>query len=149
MSKPSILRQTLKTPEGINNYSGAIFRCFTKGDTLPFKFTFRGADGKLLETSGWKVTIILSSGIFCDADGCNDSSVSVEVDIPPSSFEQGVFEGAVSDIKTQSLPCGIIYALAQYTTGVSGTDKNPIDGETHIIDMCRLEVYPNIITIKH
>jgi hypothetical protein len=146
--KPKVIKPTLVTPEGINNYSGDVFRCFTKGDTLPFRFTFKASDGTPININGWKMYIVFSSSISCDiSGGCEEQVTTIEVEIPIADDENGVFEGEVSDIKTQSLPCGIIYAMAKYVTAAEGTPDNPGSGSTHILDMCRLEVYPNLTFI--
>lgn len=149
MAKLNVIKPTLKTPEGINNYSGEIFRCFTKGDTIPFKFTFKQPDGSACDVNGWKVMIVFSSAISCETSECGDTAVTVEVEIPLTDDEAAIFEGEVSDIKTQSLPCGIVYAMAKYVTATEQIGDNVVDGASHIIDMCRLEVYPNITTIMH
>ena len=146
-AKLNVMKPTLTTPEGINNYSGDVFRCFTKGDTLPFRFAFKELDGTPSDTSGWKVVVTFSSTISCDATGCNETNVTVEAEIPLVDADLSIFEGEVSDLKTQSLPCGIIYAMAKYVTADVETPDGTVKGMSHIIDMCRLEVYPNLTFI--
>lgn len=147
MAKSNVLKQTMLTPEGINNYTGVSFRCFTKGDTLPFKFTFEDENGSPLDVEDIKVIVAFSSGIACDGATCNGDPtfVTVEVEIPLVDPTNGIFEGEVSDVHTQALPCGIVYGLVKYITkGYDGAED-----ASHIIDMCRLEVYPNILNVAH
>jgi len=144
MASKNTQKILLRTPVGINNYSGDLFRCFTRGDTLPFKFQFRQSDGSPIDVTGWRVIIAFALGLSCDDPGCGDSTVSIEVDIPIVDALEGKFEGTVSHSHTQNIPCGLVYASAKYVTAVTGTPEDPIDGDVHIMDMCQLEVFPNV-----
>lgn len=125
--KPLIFQPDLTTPQGLNNYSGVTFRCFTIGDTLPFKFTFSNKDGSALDVTGWQVKIAIASAF--------NALGGLLVDIPLASLEDCIFEGDVRSIDTIVLTPGVNYALAKYIMA---------DGKEHIIDMCMLEVYPNL-----
>lgn len=133
--KPIIFEPTLLTPQGINNYSGVIFRCFTKGDSLPFQFTIQDDSGAVTDITGWQAFITMSDVVSCNEAGCTADSQIIEVEIPITDAVNGVFSGSVSGAHTQSLACGLNYASAKYIDG---------DGLAHIIDMCVLEVYPNL-----
>lgn len=135
---------TLRKPVGINNYTGDVFRCFTRGDTIPFKFTFRNSDGSPIDVTGWKVLISFGLSLSCNEPGCSDPALVIEVEIPVVDAENGVFAGEVNQTQTQNIPCGLIYASAKYTTEPIGTPPDEEPGNTHIIDMCQLEVYPNV-----
>ena len=143
-TKPVIFKPTLNTPQGVNNYSGAVFRCFTKGDTIPFRFTFTSGDAGVLDIEGWKVYIIMADILAAERGVCNGDQNLIEVEIPLADLSTGVFEGEITGLQSQRLPSGLVYALAKYVTAPGGSIENPIPGNTHIIDMCTLEVYPNL-----
>jgi hypothetical protein len=132
--KPIVFKPTLSTPTGINNYSGEVFRCFTKGDTLPFRFNFKYEDGEPIDVTGYQVFVI-----FADYQAAGDvteqSQTLLEVEIPLADLETALFEGDVADDETNGLPSGLVYAMAKYVTA---------EGASHIIDMCLLEVYPSL-----
>lgn len=133
MKKPIIFTPALREPVGINNYSGKAFRCFTKGDTIPFRFTFKDGAGAVLNVTGQTVWVHFSDKQA--VPGGPDPIVSVE--IPLTDLATGVFSGNVSDTLTNTLPAGIIYAQALYVNAA---------GESITIDMCMLEVYPAVVT---
>jgi hypothetical protein len=136
-TKPIVFKPTLNTPQGINNYTGEVFRCFTKGDTLPFKFVFFTDAAEVVDVTGWTVSIVMSTQQA--ADNCrDDAAVVIDVDIPLTDLATATFEGDVTDSETQSLPAGLVYVMAKYTT---------LAGATHIMDMGLLEVYPNLTAI--
>ena len=142
--KPITFSPVLLAPVGINNYSGKVFRCFTRGDTLPFKFTIKNEDGVVPpDIADWKVVIVMADSEIPDS-GCNGDQQVIEVEIPLINEAEGVFEGHVKNFRTQDLPAGLIYALAKYITAPGGTVEDPIPGSTFIMDMCQLEVYPNL-----
>lgn len=128
----------LTTPRGINNYTGALFRCFTKGETLPFRFTFKDTD-----VTDWKVYIAFADKLVTNS-GCVDDQILLEVEIPLADVVAGVFEGEVTNLQTHSLPSGLVYAMAKFVQAPTGVDPDIIPGLERIMDMCVLEVYPNI-----
>ena len=132
--KPVIFKPTLFTPTGLNNYPGTVFRCFTKGDTLPFSFSLENEDGSILDVTDYEVWIIMSDAVVGN-NAIGENTNLLEVQIPLLDIPTGLFEGSISDTLTNSLPAGIVYAQAKYITTT---------GETHIIDMCILEVYPSV-----
>lgn len=125
----------LRSPIGINNYNGKYFRCFTRGDTLPFGLTFVHEDGEPVDVTDWRVYVSFSPILNCSDPGCVGSGLVVEVEIPIHDPEKAIFIGDVSDEYTLAIPCGLTYASIKY---VDNNDK------THILDMCRLEVFPNV-----
>lgn len=132
MKKPLIFTPTLFEPVGINNYTGKAFRCFTKGDTIPFRFTFKDGAGAVLNVTGYAVWVH-----FSDKQALPGGPVPiVSVQIPLTDLATGVFSGNVSDTLTNTLPAGIIYAQALYVNAT---------GASVIIDMCMLEVYPAVV----
>ena len=131
--KPVIFKPQLFNPEGINNYSGELFRCFTRGDTLPFEFTFTDEDGAAVDITGWKVWIIISDKQATDDITVLDQTL-IEVEIPQTDLGAGVHSGNLEDTDTDALNEGINYAMVKYVTAA---------GESHIMDMCILEVYPS------
>ncbi len=126
---------TLRTPVGINNYDGSSFRCFTRGDTLPFSFAFLDEDGEVVDVTDWHLYVSFSSALNCSDPGCSGSGLVVEVEIPVTDAVNGLFEGQINDEQTLSISCGLTYASIKYTNSNS---------HTHVIDMCQLEVYPNV-----
>ena len=137
MGKKAVaFKPELSTPIGYNGYSGKTFRCFTKGDTLPFKFTIKNSDGTIPATiATWTVWVAFSDTLV-DADNPAASDDLLEVEIPLTDEATGVFSGNVSDTESNSLPDGLCFATAKYVDAA---------GATRIIDMAQLEVYPNII----
>jgi len=135
-TKPIIFKPKLHAPQGINNYSGEVFRCFTNGDTLSFEFTLQDEDGDAIDTSGVVVSIVMSDKLVTDS--CDNESQQIDVTIPLFDADTAVFKGEINSAQTESLPNGLIYAMAKYT----------VDGTSHIIDMCLLEVYPSLICIS-
>ena len=131
--KPVVFKPQLHVPEGINNYTGESFRCFTKGDTLPFRFEFINDDGGITDITGWSVTIVISDIQAIDGKVEGDQT-RIEVDIPIDDIPTGVFLGDISDVETNSLNAGLNYAEIKFTKDT---------GEDHFIDMCILEVYPS------
>jgi len=126
---------TLRSPVGINNYDGASFKCFTRGDTLPFAFVIQNESGEPIDVTDWHMYVSFSTSLNCDNPGCSGSSLVVEVEIPVSDALAGEFSGEVSDNYTLSMSCGLTYASIKYIDA---------DGKTHLVDMCQLEVYPNV-----
>lgn len=125
--RPVIFKPQLFNPEAINNYSGASFRCFTAGDTLPFEFTLGNADGSYLDVTDWTIEIAISKEL--------DSASGLKVTIPLTDVTNGIFKGNISNTETGALTPGINYAIAKFITNTS---------EEYIIDMCLLEVYQNL-----
>lgn len=127
-------KPTLVEPVGINNYLGTSFRCFTKGDTLPFKFTFKNPDGSPIDVTGYQLWIYMSDKQAVPTTDPQTQNL-VSVAIPITDAVNGVFSGTVTDTDTNTLPDGIAYAQAVYTNNA---------GESFIIDMAMLEVYPAV-----
>lgn len=140
MAKPKVFKPTLRVPQGINNYTGDMFRCFTKGDTIPFKVTL---NSDIVDVTGYKVIVIMSNVLM---DGpCDGDDRFIEVEIPLVDAENGVFQGNVSGLHTQSLASGINYAMAKLVTAPATEDDL---GDPYIIDMCMLEIYPTVTLIQ-
>lgn len=131
---------TLRSPVGINNYSGEAFRCFTRGDTLPFEFTFKDPAGDEIDITDWRLFISFSGSLNCNDPGCSTSALVIEVEIPIVDALAGQFAGTVNDESTLSIPCGIVYGSIKYINA---------SNETFILDMCQLEVYPNVNPSLH
>jgi hypothetical protein len=131
---PPTFQPTLFEPQGINNYPGTTFRCFTKGDTLPFQFTLTDNAGAPIDISEYRLFVALSNMQIKTGQSLINQ-VLVEVEIPAVDVVNGVFAGTVPDSETISLPDGLGYAMARYVNGL---------GESFIIDMCMLEIYPSI-----
>jgi len=145
----SLVKSIMKTPVGINNFSGDVFRCFTKGETLPFKFTFRNQDKSIMDTAGWEVIVTFTSVIECNStmicgEEHNTDKITVEHSIPASMFEGGIFLGNFPGKKTERLPCGLVFASARY---VVAPEEGQTHGNSYMIDMCQLEVYPNLTSV--
>lgn len=134
MKKPIVFRPQLFTPQGINNYPGTMFKCFTKGNSIPFKFTFKNKLGEILDVTGYSVWVIFSDK-QATAETTPEEQVLVSVQIPLTDLENGVFEGVVTDEQTNILPAGIVFAEAKYVNAA---------GDSFTIDMCMLEVYPAV-----
>lgn len=132
--RPPVYKPILTSPVAINNYSGKVFKCFTKGDTLPFRFTFKSKDGLPLDMTGCQVWIVMADAP-ATPDNPAEQQTLLEVEIPLVDLSLAMFEGEVSDSETNSLPSGLIYAQAKYITAL---------GATKIIDMCILEAYPSV-----
>lgn len=128
-TKPVLFKPKLTHPEGINNYTGEAFRCFTVGDTLPFEFTISSADDPDIDVTGWSIVIAIALEF--------DSLIAngIEVVIPLVDISGKVFKGDISNILTKTLTPGINRAIAKYIN---------VGGEEFIFDMCLLEVYKNI-----
>jgi hypothetical protein len=139
--KPVVFKPTLHSPQGINNFSGKAFRCFTKGETLGFRFTLKTPDGVPADIADWKVYIVMANEFVKDS-GCTDDQQSIEIEIPLVDAALGIFEGEVTNFDTQDLPAGLNHALAKFITAPDLIAGTP--GNTYIIDMCTLEVYPNL-----
>ena len=132
--KKAYFQPKLTEPQAINNYSGASFRCFTKGDTLPFKFTFSDGAGGVPDVTDYQVWIHMSDEQAV-VGGDPQAQTLLSVEIPLTDLPTGVFEGTISDSETNSLPAGLVYAQALFTNAT---------GQSYIIDMCILEVYPAV-----
>lgn len=139
IKKPFEFKPTLSTPRGINNYSGAVFRCFTKGDTLPFRFTLKSSDNVISDFTGYQVFVSYSDALNAERGECNGDQNLLEVEIPLVDAAGGVFEGEVLGLESQSLSAGITYGMVRFVTST---------GVPFIIDMAALEVYPNLTTIN-
>ena len=165
---------TLRKPIGINNFQGKSFRCFARGDTLPFYLEFRYTDGNPVDITGWRCIVAFTNSLSCSRPGCGDSSLVLEVDIPIHDAENGIFAGNVTNEHTKDIPCGLVYATIKYITapnmveaqnpdgspmlnpdgspafnppsGVSAIRDEPpaLKGLSYILDMCQLEVYPSV-----
>lgn len=124
--KPTLFRPKLYVPQGLNNHSGAAFRCFSVGETLPFRFTFNSKEDPDLDVSAWQAKVVISSK--------PDAFVGIEANIPLVNATDRIFEGAIDSALTKTLTPGIHYAVAKFLDN---------DGSAYPIDMCILEVYPN------
>jgi hypothetical protein len=134
--KPIVFKPELLTPVGINNFSGELFRCFTKGETLHFTFSF-AQSGIPMDVTDWKVVIAFADKLSTDP-GCDSDQNLLEVEIPLIDLANAKFDGDVLGDKTYSLPAGITYAMAKFTNA---------DGASYIIDMAMLEVYPSVVSV--
>jgi len=56
---------TLRKPIGINNFQGKSFRCFARGDTLPFYLEFRYTDGNPVDITGWRCIVAFTNSLSC------------------------------------------------------------------------------------
>ena len=136
-TKTPLFRPVLREPRALNNYPGVSFRCFTKGDTLAFKFTFKDqVSGDPIDVTGWTMTVAFSDKQYLKDCGQAQGATQIEVDIPINDAVNGIFQGEVATEKTELLKDGITYAVAYYE--ISG-------GERYILDMAMLEVYPNLV----
>ena len=129
-NKALVFKPELYTPVGMNNYSGELFRCFTKGDTLPFKFTFP-AGYDITDCQVW----VVFSDVKAESPATELTQNLLEVQIPITDLPGGVFSGEVSDSETHGLPAGITYGQIKFISA---------SGQTRIMDMCTLEVYPTL-----
>lgn len=134
LKKPIAFTPQLFEAQGINNYSGKAFRCFTKGDTLPFRVSFKDADGNVPDVTDYEVWVYMSDQQAVDGVDPQTQNL-LEVQIPMTDLAGGVFEGNVSDTQTNSLPPGLVYAQLVYVDAT---------GTSFIIDMALLEVYPAV-----
>jgi len=124
--RPIVFKPELHAPQGLNNYPGTTFRCFTVGDTLPFEFIFNN-EGAIPDVTGWVVEVSFSKEL--------DSISGLKVSIPLISLAEATFAGEVTNTQTATLTPGINYANARYTDTI---------GNIYIIDMAILEVYENL-----
>lgn len=129
--RPIVFAPELVVPVGINNYPGTVFKCFTRGTTLPFTFTLSKAG--VTDYTGWQVKVIISDILATDDKTAQDQT-QIEVTIPLTDAEGGVFSGTVTDTETNTLKEGINVAEARFIDDT---------GQSFIIDMCKLEVYPS------
>ncbi len=125
--KPIIFNPQLQDPQGINNYPGSVFRCFTVGDTLPFEFTLGNKDGSDLDVTGWEIKIAFAPEF--------NSASGLEVTIPLMDIDTRVFKGEITSDQTISCTPGLNKAVAKFITA---------GGDEYIIDMCILEIYQNL-----
>jgi len=130
--KPIVFKPKLHTPQGLNNYSGELFRCFTRGDTLPFELTFKDSDGNAIDITGWSLQVSFTN-VLADDDHVVGDQTKLEVLIPISDATGGAFSGDVTDEQTETLADGINYGMIKFTKDT---------GDEHIVDMAILEVYP-------
>jgi hypothetical protein len=133
IKKPAVFQPTLLEPQGINNYSGKTFRCFTKGDTLPFRFTFKDGDGLPLPGADAYDVYVEIANELAETPVTDQTQTAVVATMTCVDAVNMIFEGSVTDTQTLSLKAGMAYATAKYVTDI---------GVTHIIDMAMLEVYP-------
>ena len=140
------VKQLMRTPVGINNYSGDTFRCFTKGDDLSFEYNIKDGNGAPIDITNYDLTITISAALNDSILGCKDSIVNNHViNIPITDAVNGIFAGSITGEQTAIMPAGIAYAVAKYTTAPNDADPyNIIPGKSHIIDMCQLEIYQNV-----
>jgi len=136
----------LRKPIGINNFEGKSFRCFARGDTLPFYFEFTLVDGTPVDITGWKCFVAFSTNLSCERPGCSDSALVLEVEIPVYDAAAGVFAGNVTNDHTKNIPCGLVYATIKYVTPPHdvGIPELEQKGLSYILDMCQLEVYASV-----
>ncbi|RLB79048.1 MAG: hypothetical protein DRH06_00065 [Deltaproteobacteria bacterium] len=135
----------LAKPIGINNFPGTAFRCFARGDTLPYNVQFTYDNGDPVDVTGWKCYIAFATALSCDKPGCAVVASVLEVELPVYDAENGIFMGNVTNEHTRSIPCGLIYASLKYVTaGYDPLDEDE-EGLSYILDMCQLEVYPSVI----
>ncbi len=110
--------------EGINGYSGKMFRDITRGETLPFTFRFTLKDGTPRDVTGWTVYVAFNTAL--------DSSVPIHESVfLPGDPLTGVISGFVEDDETFALAKGTYYASARYVNS---------DGRAFIIDMAKVKV---------
>jgi hypothetical protein len=139
MAKKSIaFTPQLFQPVGINNFSGDVFKCFTKGDTLPFRFNLSNKDGSDLDVTGWTCYVTFTDVPADDGVVVGDQNIlEVEIPLVSSDAKGGVCEGEISDTETNTLTAGLNQAQAKFVTAT---------GAQYYIDMATLEVYPNVST---
>jgi hypothetical protein len=139
MAKKSVtFTPQLFEPVGINNFSGEVFKCFTKGDTLPFRFTLKNKDGSDLDITDWTAFVVITDLAAKEGVAVEDQNlIEIEIPLVTQTDKGGIFEGEISDSETNGLTAGLNKAQAKYVTDA---------GATHYIDMCILEVYPNLTT---
>lgn len=117
---------------GINGYTGDVFPDdVTRGNTIPFTFTFKDAAGDPIDISDWKMYVTFNPELDSDAAGG-----AVEAEIPITDAAGGVFSGEVPDETTFALPAGDIYICASYVKGPAG--------KHHIVDMAKKKVLEGV-----
>ena len=136
----------LRKPIGINNFPGTSFRCFARGDSLPFYLEFKYTDGTPVDLTGWKCFVAFSKTLSCERPGCSDSALVLEVNIPVYDAENGVFAGNVTNDHTKNIPCGLVYATIKYVTAPYDISipETENEGMSFILDMCQLEVFASV-----
>jgi len=115
--------------KGIDGYNGDMFKQFTRGDTLPFKFSFVDSSNNNtpIDVTGWKIYITFSDKLSCEA-----STNSIEAVIEPTiNPTDGILEGYVEDSMTFSLIAGTVYGSVRVIKD---------DNRTYILDKAKIKL---------
>lgn len=110
---------------GINNYVG-VLKDIVRGNTIRFLIKVRNDDGSIVDITGGKVYLTLSSKL--------DPTFTPELEIlidPPTNPIYGETEIVVTDTQTFNLTKGSYYYSIRYINDI---------GETKILDMGRIKV---------
>lgn len=117
---------------GLNGYEGNTFDDITRGNTIPFTFTFKDAAGDPIDVTGWKFYISYNNNLD---SGIGGSGSYAEAEIPITDAAGGVFSGSVPDSETYALTAGSCYACASYVKDT---------GEHIIVDMAKIKVLEGV-----
>jgi len=116
--------------KGMDGFSGEYFSDITRGETIPYSFSFVDEmdNDSPINVEGWKVYLAYSLEKNC-------SGLLLEKVFLPEDAAAGIISGYVTDSDTMGLPVGIVYGSIKF---IDQADN------TYLIDKAKFKVHPCI-----